>query len=377
VRIAIDCSPLAKTRAGIGTYTFNLLRALTKIDRENEYFLLAHRDFDQGFELPANFVKPMPSVEFSQSTPWLILKLPRELRHLKIDIFHSTNFLIPPLTGCKTVDTIYDLSTLVMPGQHKFLHTLSHKLFFRSSLRRADRLIAISEFTKCEIIRLFPQYKDKISVALGAVVPEYRLIDDRSILGKVQKKYSLPERFILFVGTLEPRKNISGLLKAYSKVKSKIPHKLVVVGGKGWKYSSIFDLVKKLDLEQSIIFTDYVPAVELPVIYNLAEIFCYPSFYEGFGLPILEAMACGTPVITSDVTSLPEVAGDSALLADPALPEEIADRLLTLAQNENLRSKLAGMGLSRAAEFSWELTAKKTLEIYRQIFTEDGGFSTC
>ena len=371
MRIAIDFSPLAKTRTGIGTYTLNFLRALTKIDRINEYFLLAHRDFDPGFELPANFVKPTPRAEYSHSTPWLILKLPRELRRLKIDIFHGTNFLIPPLTGCKTVDTIYDLSTLVMPGQHKFLHTLSHKMFLRNSLRRADRLIAISEFTKREIVRLFPQYEGKISVALGAVSPGFVPIDDNVLLENVRSKHHLPERFILFVGTLEPRKNISGLLRAYSSIRAQIPHRLVVVGGRGWKYSDVFDLIQKLDLSDSVLFTDYIPLEELPAVYSLAEIFCYPSFYEGFGLPVLEAMACGTPVVTSDITSLPEVAGDSALLADPASPEEIAEGLLTLAQNENLRENLSEKGKLRAKEFLWEKAAAATLEIYEMIYRQD------
>ncbi len=366
MRIAIDISTLCRSRTGVALFTYYTLRELTLIDNSNTYFLYVNKAVSLDFPLPPNFFIRPTQIPLPQFQLWFHIGLPMFLRSDKIDIFHGTNFLIPPFPGCKTVSTVHDLSSLVMPSQHKTFHRISHGLFLKNSMRRADAIIAVSEFTRSEISRLFPEMSDKTVVIHEAVSPEFRAIEDVALLRNISEKHGLPERFILFVGTLEPRKNIEGLMRAFAGIKGQIPHKLVIVGGRGWKFSGIFDLVKRLDIEDDIIFTDYVLAGDLPVIYNLADIFCYPSFYEGFGLPVLEAMACGTPVLTSNVSSLPEVAGNAALLFDPRSPEDIAERIIQLANNETLRAELSKAGLRRASEFSWADTAKKTLETYRR-----------
>lgn len=367
MRIAINIAPLCKPRTGVAMFTYYTLRALSRIDTENTYMLYTNGAISLDFPLPPNFFIRPTQMPLPQFQLWFHFGLPVFLRRDKIDVFHGTNFLIPPIPSCKTVATIHDMSSILIPEQHKFFHTLSHRLFLKSSMRRADRLVAVSEFTKSEILRLFPQYEGKVFVAQEAAADEFHPINDTSLLDSVRRKHNLPERFFLSVGTLEPRKNITGILRAYAKVKDDIPHKLVVVGGRGWKYSAIFKLVRELGIEPDVMFTDYVSTAELPVIYNLAEFTVYPSFYEGFGLPPLESLACGTPVITSDRASLPEVVADAALLVNPDDVNDIAEAIARLGISTEERKKLSQKGLARAKLFSWEKTARETLEIYRSL----------
>ncbi len=367
MRIAIDCSPLAKKITGIGTYTYHLVKALCEIDAENAYFLLVHRRLEMDFALPSNFEIVPPKREYGKSTPFLLFEAPRIIRERGIELFHGTNFLIPPRIACKSISTVHDLSSIVLSKQHSLLHRISHCLFLESSLRRADKLIAVSEFTEGEILRLFPQYSRKIAVIHEATSPEFRRIDDSGVISELRQKFDLPDRFALFVGTLEPRKNVGHLIEAFGKASNIEDLKLVIAGGKGWLYDEIFESVKKLGLEDRVIFPGYIPSEDLPALYSSAEFFCYPSIYEGFGLPVLESMACGTPVLTSFNSSMSEVAGEAALLADPMDIDSISEGISKLASEEELRKNLVERGLSRAKKFSWKSCATKTLDIYREI----------
>lgn len=372
MRIAIDCSPLAKKITGIGTYTYHLVKALCEIDAENAYFLLAHRRFEMDFALPSNFEIVPPKREYGKSTPFLLFEAPRIIRERGIELFHGTNFLIPPRIACKSISTVHDLSSIVLSKQHSLLHRISHGLFLESSLRHADKLIAVSEFTEGEILRLFPQYSHKIAVIHEAASPVFQKITDSHEIFELRQKFGLPDRFALFVGTLEPRKNVARLIEAFSEVSDRIGDlKLVIAGGKGWLYDEIFATVQKLHLENRIIFPGYIPFGSLPALYSSAEFFCYPSLYEGFGLPVLEAMACGTPVLTSMRSSMSEVAGDAALMADPEDVGSIADGFLKLATDKTLRNNLAEKGLRRAEDFSWRKCAIKTLDIYQELIRLD------
>jgi glycosyltransferase involved in cell wall biosynthesis len=372
MRIAIDCSPLAKTITGIGTYTYHLVKALCEIDNDNDYFLLAHRRFEMDFSLPRNFEIVPPKRDYAKSTPFLLFDAPKIIRERHIELFHGTNFLIPPRIACKSISTVHDLSSIVVSKQHSLLHRISHGLFLESSLRRADKLIAVSEFTEGEILRLFPQYSHKITVIHEAASPEFRRIDDSGVISELRQKFGLPERFALFVGTLEPRKNVERLIEAFAEVRDRIDGlKLVIAGGKGWLYDEIFAAVQRLHLEDRIVFSGYIPFGSLPALYSSAEFFCYPSLYGGFGLPVLEAMACGTPVLTSMRSSMSEVAGDAALLADPEDVGSIADCILKLALDKSLRENLAEKGLRRAENFSWQKCAIKTLDIYEELIRLD------
>ncbi len=366
MRIGIDISPLCRSRTGVAMYGYYLVRYLTEIDRLNTYFLYINKPISLDFPLPSNFFIRPQQMPLPQFQAWFHLGLPVTFRRDRLDIFHSINFLIPPVPGCKTVSTVHDLSSLVIPGQHRLLHRLSHSLFLKSSLRRADRLIAVSQSTKDEIDRILPNCSNKTDVILEAAAPEFRPIENENFLKSIRQSYELPERFLLYVGTLEPRKNIEGLLLAYARVKDKIPHKLVVVGGRGWKYTPIFDVVKSNGMEEHVIFTGYITQKDLPALYNLADFFVYPSFYEGFGLPVMEAMSSRTAVITSNCSSLAEIAGDAALLVNPRDEDQIADAIVKLARDANLREDFARKGLTRSRSFSWTLTADRTLSLYRE-----------
>jgi glycosyltransferase involved in cell wall biosynthesis len=196
----------------------------------------------------------------------------------------------------------------------------------------------------------------------------FKRIQVHKILNSIKQKYHLPDRFILFVGTLEPRKNIIRLLEAYARIKDKLPHKLVIAGTKGWLYQPIFEAVKRLSLRNNVIFLGYVDDGNLPALYNLADLFVYPSIYEGFGLPVLEAMACGIPVITSNVSSLPEVAGDAAVLVDPYNVKELAGAMKHVLTNASLRKQVINKGFQQAKNFSWKKCARETLKVYEEVY---------
>jgi glycosyltransferase involved in cell wall biosynthesis len=233
-------------------------------------------------------------------------------------------------------------------------------------------VITGSNQTKTDLIKYFGLNADKVVVTPYGVDPCFRPITDKQRFVEVKTKYGIDNEFILYVGNLQPRKNLVRLFLAFErlKIKRKINEKLVIVGKKAWLYQDIFKTYEQLKAKEEIIFTGYVPTEEIPVLYSAARIFVYPSLYEGFGLPPLEAMACGVPVLTSLVSSLPEVVGDSALLVDPYSVEEIANGIERLLSDEKLRLSLREKGLRKASTFSWRRTAELTLAVYRDALRE-------
>lgn len=370
MRIGIRISPLADPFTGIPTYVFNTLKALSVLDSENEYFLYTNFPIPFELALGENFRTIIVSKPYPKWQLWYQLNLPFRLRRDGVDVYHDTLYLLPLLFPRKIpgIVTVYDLSGLVMRKFHN-ARVLLTSVWIPSSLKRARKIIAISEFTKNEILRLFPFAEGKIEVVLCGVSKNFTPASESQI-ADVRRKYHLPERFIMFVGTLEPRKNLENLLKAFSIVHKEIPHKLLIVGGKGWKYSNIFQKLEELKIAERVVFTGYVPLDDLPAMFSAAEIFVYPSLYEGFGLPILEAMATGCPVITSNVSSMPEVAGDSALFVDPLNVDDIAEKIKILSQNNELKQELSRKGIERAKLFSWEKAAKSMLEIFNKVAKE-------
>ncbi len=369
MRIGIRISPLASSMTGIPVYVHNIIRELSDIDSENEYFLYTNKKIPFKLELGNNFHIILVDKPYPKFQLWYQIGLPYRIKKDKLDLYHDTLFLLPfAVRKIPSIITIYDLSGLIMPEYHNLRVSITSKLI-PSSIKRAKRIIAISEFTKNEIERLFPFAKGKIDVVLCGVNPDFHPIAKDKI-SEIRKKYKLPEKFIMFLGTIEPRKNLIGLLKAYSKIHKKISHKLVIVGGKGWKYSNIFETIETLQIKSDVIFTGFIPTEDLPAIYNAADIFVYPSIYEGFGIPLLESMASGTPVITSNISSMPEVVGEAGLLADPYSIEDIAEKIVMLAQDCSLRNILSEKGIERAKMFSWKKSAKKVLDIYKETIEE-------
>jgi len=298
--------------------------------------------------------------------------LPFSIENLKIDIFHGVDHIGIPFLykskTCKYVVTIHDLITRIYPRTFTVKQRLIQNTLLPHILRKADRIIADSHSTKNDIIEFYPRHADKIRVVYEGVETQFFPRSSQEI-ERVLNKYNIDFKYFFFLGTIEPRKNIARLVEAFIQLKQEgdVEQRLVITGRKGWLYKEILEKINKSHFSQDIIFTDFVDDEDLPFLYSGAEIFLYPSLYEGFGLPVLEAMACGTPVITSNLSSLPEVAGDAGILIDPMNAEEIVQAMDKLSRDRKLGEELQKKGLERAKLFSWERVAKETLKLYQEI----------
>lgn len=359
MKIAINAMLLSAPSFGIRTYISNLIKHLKQIDTQNTYEI---------FSGSSSFSNPAVRIMWEQLIqPFLINKG-------GFDVFHSPDHVLPFLPiKAKKIVTVHDLSFYMHPETFPAMKRTYKKLITPGSLRRADRIIADSASTKKDIIDIFAISPDKISVVHIGVGGEFSKIHDSNILSRLKEERKLKNPFILFVGTLEKRKNIEGLIDAYILAvrEHKIAHDLVVVGRKGWLYEGIFKKVQREGFAGKIKFIFDARQEELPVLYNLADLFVYPSIYEGFGLPVLEAMACGTPVITSNVSSLPEVAGDAAMLIDPYDTQGLALSIAKVLHDETLKKTLSQKGLERAKQFGWDKCARETLEVYKSANRRD------
>jgi glycosyltransferase involved in cell wall biosynthesis len=352
--------------AGINWYIHNLLTHLPRVDRDNRYtaFLSDGRFANPGLALK---LSRLPTSRPVVRIFWEQVVQPFALRKEKVDLLHALAFVTPLLSPCPSVVTIYDLSFLLYPEGFKRAKRFYLNLFTRLSARRARRIIAISESTKRDVVRLLGVPPEKVGVIYCGIDEAFRpLLDDQ--VAAFRSERGLPERFILFVGTIEPRKNVTRLIEAFASLHTcELANlKLVIGGAKGWFYGDVFARVEELGLESAVMFPGYIPVSELPLWYNAAELFVYPSLYEGFGLPPLEAMACGTPVVTANTSSLPEVVGQAGLTVDPLDVEGLAEAMRRILDDEALRYEMRGRGLQRARDFSWTKTAQETVQVYRR-----------
>ncbi len=371
MRIAIDIQTVIGRKTGIGKYTENLVQALSEISSSHQ-FRLCYFNFRSGFkgmEIKADNFKNigirLPGRVFSFL--WKKINAPNfDDLFGRADIFHFPNFISRPVKSGKTIVTIHDLAFKRFPEyiEKKNLDFLNDNV--PRTLAAADKIIAVSEFTKDELLKLYTVPEGKVAVIHEAPDEKFKKIEDLKPFEQVKNKYKLPDKFFLWVGTLEPRKNISLLLESFSdfKKRDKSDCKLVIVGKWGWNYSDFMDKLKSLISKNEVIFTEYVSDEDLPVIYNLAGAFIFPSVYEGFGLPPLEAMACGVPVVTTP--ALDEVVGEAAVKVSTADVKELSQAMEDILKNENLRKDLIGKGFKRAGRFSWERAARETLSLYEQ-----------
>jgi glycosyltransferase involved in cell wall biosynthesis len=315
-----------------------------------------------------NYIKINPiKIDFKYFLWHQKLPLKNELR--KFDIIHNP-YQFPIILNFKQkyIVTIHDLIQILFPNENQKIVYICQKMMFPKIVQSIDKIISDSHHTKQDIIKHFKIPEDKIKVIHLAASENYRPLNEKEIIN-IKQKYNLNYPFILYVGTLEPRKNIPTLLKALYKLKKQgIKHKLVITGKKGWKYKSIFETIDKLNLQKDVIFTGYVPDEDLPALYNAADLFVYPSLYEGFGLPPLEAMQCGTPVITSNTSSLPEVVGDAGIMVNPYDVDELANKMYEVLTNDGLREELSKKGLERAKLFSWKKCAEEHLKVYEEVY---------
>ena len=309
----------------------------------------------------------LPTVRPQARILWEQSVAPLEILGRRVRVLHSPAYVAPLATPCRSVVTVHDLGFILMPqffkpGNRMYLSTMA-----RMSARRADRVIAVSESTKRDVVRILKVPAERVEVVHNAVEPIFRPLPPETVRA-FREAHGLPERYILYVGTLEPRKQLPALLRAYARARRDhdLPC-LVVGGGKGWGYEGIFRLAEELGLKDSVVFPGFLPLADLPLWYNGAGLFAYPSRYEGFGLPVLEAMSCGTPVVTTAASSLPEIAGDAASYVQPGDVDGLAQALASLLEDDARRADLGRRGLARAAEFSPESMIRRTVAIYRAV----------
>ncbi|MBU1626158.1 glycosyltransferase, partial [bacterium] len=356
---------------GIWTYASNLSRRIPQQDAKNNYYLISTTIENISSEgMKNHFIYPIKNFRFSNFL-WHNLILPRQLKHELLDLVHFTS----PTGSLKKVkdtiyiNTIYDLTPILHPETHGKIMILHYKYILPRILKRSDAIITVSYNTKKDLIKYYNIPEEKIKVIYLGVDEIFRPLENKEqLIIQLKNKFNISSPYLLYVGMIEPRKNLIRLIHAYEILRKEgYPHSLVIVGAIGWKYKEIFQLVDSLDLHQHIIFTGFVELEDLVNIYNCAEIFVYPSLYEGFGLPPLEAMSCGTPVVTSKTSSIPEVVGDSALLIDPYSIESIARGVAKVLCDSKLREKLSRMGITRAKEFNWQKTAEITSKTYTDL----------
>ncbi len=352
-------------RSGVGNYTAKLLQALVARDDGMRYALLASRP--RNVRIPQGVAVP-DGQYFPNRFLWIQLLLPRIVRRLRPSLCHFTNSIAPLSLCCPFAVTVHDMSLFLFPRLQPRKSVLLVRSILPSVVRKAAAVITISQSAKADIVRVLKVPAARVHVVYGAAGSEFQRISDARELERVKRKYRLDVPFVLAVGTLEPRKNLPRLVRAFARLRrGGRGEQLVLAGQLGWHYRPLMQLIECSDLRGAVRLPGYVPPEDLPAFYNLARAVAFPSFYEGFGLPIVEAMASGTPVLTSNCSSMAEIGAGAALLVDPSSEEDIEHGLLRLVTENPLREELSAAGLARAAEFSWDRAAAETAAVYRHI----------
>ena len=378
--IYVDVSAAVHRRAGLGRYAASLARALVRGDgesgvespRAHPYALFFNRE--RGIE-PLEGLQHLPTSTIALGyKPWRMLVWAGQLAGAGFeqllpdaDLFHATEHLLIPLRATPSVLTVHDLIFRHLPGHHKRLNRWYLNWSLPLYCRRATHIITISECTRQDLMAAYNLPRGKITVIHEAADPNFALQHPDRVAA-VRQHYQLPQRYLLFVGTIEPRKNLTRLLHAFENLRAEgLTEALVIVGKRGWLYGGFFAELERSSVRESVILPGYIPDTDLPALYAGAQALVFPSLYEGFGLPILESMACGTPVACSDTSSLPEVAGGAALLFDPTNEASIAEAVRGLLSDDRRRRELSRKGLARAAQFSWDRVAAETESVYRKV----------
>lgn len=370
MRIGIDGRAAKWYRGtGIGTYTHQLISNLNNIDSNNNYLVFLPENSTLN-NLNSNF--EIESIHHSPNNNfWEEVSVPNILDNSKIDIYHvpQNGVGLSENINCAKVITLHDIIPLKMPEtvSDRYLNIFNNIL--PNLIPKCEGIITVSQYSKDDIANEFNFPKEKIYVTHLAAENIYRPLDKSMCKDMLKKKYSISDNFILYVGGFSPRKNIMGIIEAFSLLPAnkRANLKLIITGKKGFSYPKYKNRAETLNISEDVIFTDFIPLEDMPIFYNSAEVLVYPSFYEGFGLPPLEAMACGTPVIASNVTSLPEVCGDSALLVDPNDIYQLSNSIDNVISNNKLMISMRKNGLIRSSDFSWKKTASNTIDAYSNI----------
>ncbi|AXI24803.1 glycosyl transferase family 1 [Methanofervidicoccus sp. A16] len=372
MKVGIISDRLNRTLAGVGRYIYNLIRELSKISKDDLFLInyIENNTFNLNKIIINNPFNFLPK-KYAYYSWHIYLNYYLKSKKLDLDIIHSPEnitLFIKLRENQKKVITVHDIMPYIFNQYHHLLLRCSYKFFLLKTLRTADKIISVSYNTKKDIIKYFKIPEDKIKVIYHGIDRNYKPLPEEEI-ESIKKKYNINYPFILYTGGLAPNKNVERLIYAFYKLKKKLPeYKLIITGIKRYKYKSIFETIDKLNLQKDIIFTGYVPEEDLPALYNAADLFVYPSIYEGFGLPPLEAMACGTPVITSNTSSLPEVVGDAGIMVDPYDVDGLSKAMYEVLTNDGLREELRKKGLERAKLFSWKECAEEHLKVYEEVY---------
>ena len=370
MRIGIDARKLHDF--GIGTYIRNLLRHLARLDTETEYVLFCRREDRPVLATLGQNFRPVPETAGNYSIAEQ-LTIPLALRRERVTLFHAPHYVLPPLVPCRSVVTIHDCIHLMFPQYLPSRLAFDYaRLSIRFASRRAVRVLTVSESSKRDILRFVNIPPEKIDVIYNAYDERFGIEPKEEDVIRVRERFQLHDEFVLYAGNVKPHKNLERLIEAFHLVRNRgLDHlKLVLIGDDISRYAALRRAVHRHQLHQSVRFLGYLPEETLAVMYRLAAVFVFPSLYEGFGLPPLEAMASGTPVVTSSVSSLPEVAGDAALLVDPYDPGAIAEGIYQVLSDEQLRRQMRQRGLARARQFSWEKSVRRVRDIYAEVSEE-------
>jgi len=369
LKIGIIYGGIGEKKTGIDHYLHQVLLAMKRQAPEHRYVLIDHRrhpiSFRDQFE---QVIIDLPGHPMG-ITRWILWEVSKTFH--QFDLIFSPGlygpFRIP--AGVASVMVVHDLTRYLFPHFFPFnpMQKVLDLLAYPAMLRRYDHILAVSEATRKDLITLFKVSEEKITVAYHGAEEAFQPLSDNKAQEKFLKTHGLKKPFILFLGTLEPRKNILTLLKAFTGILDQIPHDLVLVGQKGWKWEPIFKEMERPELKQRVHWVGYVPDPDRVLFYNAAGFLAYPSWYEGFGMPLLEAMQCGCPVITSRKSAMPEVVGEAALLIDPNSLEDLQGAMLRLVREPGLAEKLKTAGFEQAKKFSWETSARITLEVFENL----------
>jgi len=369
MRIAIDAHSVGSQLAGNETYAVNLIEALAAVDQSNQYTLYVTRQ-----SAIDRFANRWPNFNVKRTVPHTpLVRIPvtlsAELRRNPVDVLH-VQYTAPPLAPCPVVATIHDLSFEHLPETFNRRSRAQLRLTVRRTARKAAQILTLSEFSRRDIVDTYSIAPDRVSVTPAAAPSHFKPIKDETELRKIREIYGIERDYILSVSSIQPRKNLIRLIEAYSCLRGSRPEgklpQLVLVGKRGWLDNETFRAAQRHSANNDIAFTGYVAEKDLPALYSGATCFVYPSFFEGFGLPVLEAMQCGAPVIAGNRTSIPEVVGKAGLLLDPFDTNSLVQALTRMLDDSEYRAALRIQGLERARQFDWKQTAQMTLQAYQK-----------
>jgi glycosyltransferase involved in cell wall biosynthesis len=369
LKIGIIYGGISEQKTGMGHYLHQVLLAMKRLAPDHRYILIDHRrhpiPFRDQFE---HLIIDLPRHPLGISR-WILWEISKTLH--QFDLVFSPGLYGPIRIpkGVASVMVVHDLTRFLFPKFFSFnaVQKVLDHWAYPAMLRRYDHLMTVSKTTRKDLMTLFKVPEEKMTVAYHGAEDTFQPVSPQEAEQALGPAYSINKPFILFLGTLEPRKNIPTLLKAFAGIMEQIPHDLVLVGQKGWKWEPVFREMERPDLKERVHWVGYVSDSERVCFYNAAEFLAYPSWYEGFGMPLLEAMQCGCPVITSRVSAMPEVVGEAGILIDPQRVEDLQGAMLRLVQEPGLREKMRKAGLEQAKKFSWETSAKITLEVFEKI----------